>query len=584
MLASRASARNRNKAIFDIVPMQKINGFFAQRIYNIHAAALVLGAAGLLSRLLGVLRDRLLAGRFGAGRELDIYYAAFQIPDFMAALFLLGAASAAILPIFQEYLHGDSRQAQNLIRELTSAFLFFAGAIALGVFFLAPLIVGLIAPGFSESERTLTLVLARVMLFSPIFFGLSGIASSVVQSHQRFFAYAAAPIFYNIGIIAGIVFFVPIWGVAGLGAGVVVGAFAHFLTLAATASTIGFGLGLSAVRLSPGVRRVVSLGLPRVLSISLSQITLLALVALGSTLAEGTISVLTLALNLFFVPIGIVGASYGTALFPSLSRAFLEKRPEEFARTFGAGVRTILLWVFPAAALFLVLRSHIVRVALGTGVFSWEDTQLTAAALAALVFSLWGGALIHLLIRAFYALENTWMPLAVNIFASLFTMGAAFGFVRVLTSDGFLRDALTVLFRIRGFSHPDVLGLALGFSLGMCLNAALLWFGVGRLARERLGAAIEIGWKNIIQMLVASVLAGGAAYGARVGLAQVLPLITFLQVLAQAVIAATAGAAVYITALGFLRNQDIMHVWGALCRRLFVRGVLPASWDGSEKV
>lgn len=564
---------------------ERFNGIFNQGIYNIHAAALILGAAGLLSRILGVLRDRMLAGRFGAGRELDIYYAAFQIPDFLATLFLLGAASAAILPIFQEYVDRDSRAARELIRELASAFLFFAGIAVLAAFFLAPAALRFIAPGFSESERGLTAALARIMLVSPLLFGLSGIASSVVQSRQRFVAYAAAPIFYNLGIIAGIVFFVPLWGTMGLGAGVALGALAHFFVLSSTASGLGFGLGLARIRASPGVKRVASLGLPRVLSISLSNLTLLGLVALGSTLAEGTIAVFQLAQNLFFVPIGIIGTSYGTALFPSLSRAFTEKRPREFASLLGAGARTILLWILPASALFLVLRSHIVRVALGSGVFSWEDTQLTAAVLAALVFSLWAGALIHLLIRAFYALENTWAPFVINLFASVLTLGAAYGFARVLAREGPVHDALAALFRIKGFSHPDVLGLAIGFALGLGINVILLWWGVGRLAREKLGVGVALGWRSACQMIGAAALAGGAAYGVRVSFSETLPLISFAAVLTQGFVAAAAGAAVYVVVLRVLGNRDMMPLWGALQRRLFRFGVLPKSWDGdSEKV
>ena len=216
--------------------MRRLN-FLNYEILNIHAAALVLGAAGLLSRLVGVLRNRLLFAEFGAGRELDIYYAAFQIPDFMAVLFLLGAASAAVLPIFQEYLTTDKKKAQEFIAALAGLFFLGSAAAALAAFFTAPFAVRFVAPGFSPQEQAFTATLARIMLLSPILFGLSGIFSVVVQSYRLFFVYALAPILYNLGIILGIVLLVPIFGVPGLGMGVVLGAAAHFgLQLGAAAS------------------------------------------------------------------------------------------------------------------------------------------------------------------------------------------------------------------------------------------------------------------------------------------------------------------------------------------------------------
>ena len=152
--------------------------FLNREFATVHAGALLLGSAGLASRLLGVLRDRLLAGRFGAGRELDIYYAAFQIPDFVSVLFLLGAASAAVIPVFQELEAGSRGRARQFISELSTLFVISAGALAGLAFFLAPFVVQRLVPGFSASERSLTTTLTRLMLLSPILLGLSGILSA----------------------------------------------------------------------------------------------------------------------------------------------------------------------------------------------------------------------------------------------------------------------------------------------------------------------------------------------------------------------------------------------------------------------
>lgn len=283
--------------------------FLNHEISSIHSAALILGAAGLLSRVLGVFRDRLLAGSFGAGRELDAYYAAFQIPDFMSTLFLLGAGTAAILPMFQEDLLKDKEEARRLISHLSLLFIFGSAALAFVAFFLAPYLMRVVAPGFSDSERALAALLTRIMLLSPIFLGLSNIFSSVVQSFQRFLSYALAPVLYNAGIIAGIVILVPLMGTAGLAAGVALGALLHFLTQFQAIARLGFTPRFSphfkdfleswgSTLFSGKVKRVAALSFPRVLSVSISQITLLILIAIGSTLAEGSISVLQLARNL----------------------------------------------------------------------------------------------------------------------------------------------------------------------------------------------------------------------------------------------------------------------------------------------
>lgn len=561
--------------------MRQLN-FLNHEISSVHAAALILGAAGLLSRLLGVLRDRLLAAEFGAGRELDIYYAAFQIPDFMSVLFLLGAASAAILPIFQKYLLEDRQKARDFIAGLTVVFFIGAGLAAVAAFFAAPLLVRLVAPGFSASEREFTTILTRLMLVSPILFGLSGIFSVVIQSFGRFFVYALAPVLYNLGIIIGIAFLVPIFGIYGLGFGVGLGALAHFLLQFGSSVRLGFrptvwsGTPNSWV----GVRRVIALSFPRVLAMSFTQLTGLILVAIGSAMAEGSVAVFNLSQNLAFVPIGIFGVSYATALFPRLSAAALRHSGEDFFRELFIGVRSILFWVAPSAALFLVLRAHIVRVALGGGVFSWEDTRLTAAVLAALAVSMAAVALQTVLIRGFYALGNTWTPLAVNAAASVFSVGLAVGTGALLSSPAPAGRGLATLFRIADLPHPEVLGLGIGFAAGAIVNSVLLYILLLRRASTALRAASDTGsggesWK----IIAAAIAAAGVGYLVRASFSETLPLITFIRVLAQGIAAAAAGAAAYAAILTVLGSEELQSLRRSAVRRLFSVGILPKSWE-----
>lgn len=561
--------------------------FLNQEVVNVHAAALVLGAAGLASRLVGVVRNRLLFAEFGAGRELDIYYAAFQIPDFMAAVFLLGAASAAILPLFQEYLLKEKKKAQEFIGTLSS--LFFLGALAasLTAFFVAPAVIPLAAPGFSADEQALTVALTRIMLLSPVLFGLSGIFSVVVQSYQLFFVYALAPILYNLGIVLGIVWLVPLFGVHGLGMGVILGAAAHSALQFGAAASRGFHFG--AVRApGPGVRRVLLLSFPRVLAMSLTQLTMMALVAIGSLLEHGSVAVFSAAQDLYFVPIGVFGVSYAVAVFPRMARSAAQGAGADFFAELAAGIRGILFWVAPAATLTIVLRAHIVRAALGAGAFSWEDTRLTAAVLASLAVAMAAGAVQTLLIRAFYALGKTWLPLGVSVATSLFSIGLAWVLTSLLAPSGraagsaFGRE-VAALFRLGDLPHPEVLGLGIGFAAGIIANVIVLWIFLLRSGAAQFGVRSERQQAALGKIVIAAVLAGIAAYVVRVSFSETVPLITFTRVVGQGAAAAGAGMGVYWAALAWLGSEDAAAMRRAAARRLFSIGVLPREWDGELK-
>lgn len=558
--------------------------FFNSEISSIHSAALLLGAAGLLSRLLGVFRDRLLAGHFGAGRELDIYYAAFQIPDFMSAVFLLGAGSAAILPVFQEYLSKNEDDARKLISELMTLFLAASTIFGVAVFLIAPFALRFVVPGFSGAERDMVTALTRIMVLSPILLGLSSILSTVVQSYQRFLAYALAPLLYNFGIILGITVFLPIMGMSGLALGVVLGALFHAGIQYQAVRELGFRPAFLKIQkhLSAGVRSVLRLSFPRVISVSITHITILVLTAIGSTLAAGSIAIFQLAQNLFFVPVGVFGISYAVAIFPRMHRAYLERNTKDFHNELFLGIRTILFWIVPSAVLFIVLRAHIVRVALGAGAFSWEDTRLSAAVLAILALALFAESIVSLLIKGYYSLGNTWKPLFINVFGSLVAIVLGFSLTRLLATKSEFTDLLTGLLRIKDLPHPEVLGLALGFTIGLSLNTLALLFTLKKLARKELGEGEPFPALSLVKIVSAAILGGIAAYGVRASFSETLPLITFVQVLAQGALAGLTGFGVYFGVLFLLKSEEMLSLIAAMKKRLFRLGILPASWNGDS--
>ncbi len=559
-----------------IQKLLKFNG----SIPSVHAAALLIGSAGLISRILGMLRNRLLAAHFGAGRELDIYFAAFQIPDFVSTLFLLGAGSAAILPVFQEYIQQDKERAHHLISSLQTSFLIASSITAAIIFFFIPALLHSMVPGFSSGDRELTVLLTRIMLLSPIFLGLSSILSSVVQSFKRFFSYALAPIFYNLGIIAGIIFFVPPFGILGLGMGVVLGAILHWMIQLISISHVGMRPQLVIGHFSPGIKKVLALSFPRVVSLSLAQLTVVGLTAFGSTLHAGSISVFELSQDLYFVPIALIGISYSVVIFPRLSEAFINHNPEAFYRELFVGIRTIALWIAPTIALFIVLRAHIVRVALGAGRFSWEDTRLTAATLAILSIAMIAGSITPLLIKAFYALEKTWAPLWINMFASVFSIGSAVVFSHALGSSSEFSSMALNMFRVADLPSANMLGLALGFTAGLLIDNILLYIMLQRAARSVFQVSMKFPLRSMASISIAACLAGIGAYLVRLSFTQTLPLITLARVLVQGCIAGIVGFAVYITLLILFKNEDITGIQKIFTRRLITLRVLPKSWDG----
>jgi putative peptidoglycan lipid II flippase len=395
---------------------------------KISAATLILGIASLGSALLGFFRDRLLAGKFGAGQELDIYYAAFQIPDFVNMVLIMGAISAAIIPVFTFYWSKDKEEAKKFVSNLLNLFLVALIIISFFLFIFAPQLVSLIAPGFEGSKRAMTILLTRIMFLSPILLGTSNIISGILQVFSRFLVTALAPIMYNLGIIFGILVFVPRIGLSGLAWGVALGGFLHLLIQLPVFFYLGFRLkrtvtpqafspkkGVGFALFHPGVKRVFKLMLPRSFGLAASQINLIVMTAIGSTLAAGSIAVFNLANNLNRSVLTLLAVPFSTAVFPALSMSFSKGQKEEFLQKLSLSSRLLLFLIIPASVLLFVLRAQVVRIILGTGKFGWADTRLTAACLALFALSLFAYGLVLLLSKAFYALRNTKTPALISL-------------------------------------------------------------------------------------------------------------------------------------------------------------------------
>ncbi|MEK7067356.1 MAG: murein biosynthesis integral membrane protein MurJ [Patescibacteria group bacterium] len=564
-----------------------ILSLLSRKITTIHAAALILGAAGFLSRLLGLFRDRLLAGVFGASRELDVYYAAFQVPDFVYSILLLGAGSMAILPIFFDALGKGKEEAENFISELLRFFFIVAiFVIGIGMLF-APEIMGRLFVGFSQSELSSVTFLTRMMFLSPLFLGFSGIFMSVSQAHHKFIAYSLSSILYNVGIISGIFIAVPFFGAQGLGIGVVCGAFLHLAIQLFVYRHLGFRIIAFGNIWSSRIREVLFLSLPRVISLSLSQITFAILLGIASTLSAGSIAVFQFANNLAFLPVGVFAISYATALFPRLAEAATSHDAEKFWGHIFFGIRMILFWIVPVSFLLIVLRAHIVRVVLGAGQFDWSDTRLTAAAVAILAGALIAESLNGFFVRAFYAVRMTWLPLSVNLFSIVAAISSAHFFTRTLQESPHVARIVYSFFRIPDVSGGEILGVALGFAVLSVVNAILQGAILFIFIRKwiLISGALIFGkelLRPIGKIIFASAIGAFTARQILQTFSVFFSLDTFAGVFLQGVFAGIAGIIVWGALLYSMKSDDFDALLLSLRRKLFTIDVLPREWNGER--
>jgi putative peptidoglycan lipid II flippase len=442
---------------------------------NITLAAFILGAASFVSAVLGLFRDRLLASRFGAGNELDAYYAAFRIPDFISMVFIMGAISAAITPIFSEYLVRSRKEAFDFLSNLFNLFLFCLIIVLIFLVIFAPQLMNLIAPGFSGEKKALTILLTRIMFLSPILLGISNIISSVLQVFRRFLITSLTPIVYNLGIILGILFFVPRLGVQGLAWGVALGAGFHLAIQVPFLFRVGFRLKKIFDFRHPGFLKVIKLTIPRSIGLAASQINLIVVTAIASGLASGSIAVLNLADNLSRPLLTLIAVSFFLASFPTLSLAFSKRNKEKFNQVFSLVFSRTLYLILPLSFLLFLLRDIIVSIILRVGKFGLVDAHLTAACLGMFAFGLFAQSLNLLLANAFYALQDTKTPAFASVAGMTVNIIFCFVFVRVFSSPSLFQQFFLNFFNLQKVSHPEVIGLPLAISLSAIIQFAIIY-------------------------------------------------------------------------------------------------------------
>lgn len=434
---------------------------FRQKQENILSAATIIAISVALSRLLGLVRYRLLASHFGADvKLLDSFIAASILPDAIFEVLIFGAIALAFIPIFSEHI---AREKLEKAWELTSSVISL-GLIVFSVFsfliiIFANSISPLIAPGLVAKEPETQMIIAnllRIMVFSQLFFLISIFLTGILQSFQRFLVPAVASIVYNLGIISGIIFLTPIMGIYAPAVGMIIGAILHLSIQLPLAKSLGFKFKPTLRFNTQEVRDTLHLMWPRSLTLGLTRLSDIVNIALASIAAIGSIAAFNFAQVLQLVPTALFAGSLAQAALPSLSIEFNANRHEQFKKIFVESFNQILFLILPSAAIIAILRIPLVRLVFGAREFSWDLTVLTGRTLVAFSIGITAQSLGLLLTRGFHAVKDSLTPLIVSAVTITINIALSLYFVLVL--------------------KESIVYLATIYSACSILNTAILFF------------------------------------------------------------------------------------------------------------
>ena len=542
----------------------RVLNLFYREIRGLHQAAYILALFALASQILAIVRDRILAHQFGAGSELDVYYAAFRIPDLLFVLFASVLSVYVLLPFVTKAKTTSDKAAQSVLSQMFSLFLVGYIVIAAVTFLAAPAMASFIFPGFPPEAQREAVMLLRILLLQPLLLGISSLLGVVTQMGHRFIIYALSPLLYNIGIIFGAAVLYPLFGMAGLAYGVVLGAFLHCVIQLPLVATSDLRFGFTRSINFKTIRDIAKVAIPRAITLSLSQIMLLVLVMMATTMTVGSVAVLQFAFNLQSVPLAIIGMSYSVAAFPTLASLLADKKQTEFNTYVLTALRHVIFWSTPVVVLVIVLRAQLVRVLLGSGSFDWADTRLTAAALAIFVVSLLAQSILLLIVRAFYAGGYTRLPLIVTLVGTVFSGAFAYVLYVWFQHSPTAQIFFTSLFRLENVAGSEVLMLPLGYALGVIIEVIMMLIFAGR----TFGIQLRSLAKPFTIALVASITGGLFAYATLLFIVEGVNQNTFIGILIQGAVAGIFGLLGVIIAYRLLGSPEMHEIYMAFKRKV----------------
>lgn len=453
-----------------MAPFRRLTKLF-DKTHNLKQAVGLLFVTVLISNVLGLLRDVITANRvgitYGSIAPLDKFYAAFVLPDLLYNILIVGALSSAILPLLVKIdtTEGEESFWSTYNKLLSTGLVVIVGGLIF-LYFVMPLIMSRLFPGFTPPEIQSTIKLTQVMLLSPLFFTISQISTSALQAKRHFLAPALAPIVYNAAIIIGAIL-IPRFGLSFLVVGVIAGAAGHFLIQLPSLLQLGwrfrFKLGFKDSR----IQHVLKVMLPRTLALTSTQLLLIAFFQLASRMTKGSISIYQLTDDLQTAPVLLLANSLAVAILPDFSRHFARDQQFEFEQLIGKAIRLMIFIFLPVTLFLLIFRLPIMNlfIAIGHNI-SGAQINLAATTFAFFVVSLFFQGAVLILARAYFARGDTYRP----TLYSVISLAVAWGLAEFLAHR----------------TNIGVPGLSLAFSVGSTLNAVLLWLNLRLPARDLL--------------------------------------------------------------------------------------------------
>lgn len=453
---------------------------------NLLKALAAVSSMTLLSRILGFIRDTIVARAFGAGLATDAFFVAFRIPNLLRRLFAEGAFSQAFVPIFAEYKNRRGDEAARLLVDHVAAWLALALAfVTLAGVIAAPFIVYVSAPGFAASpdKFTLTTELLRITFPYIFFISLVSLAGGILNTYSRFSVPAITPALLNLSFIVFALWFVPYFDppVKALAWAVFAGGVLQLALQVPFLLKLRMLPRFTLARRDEGVRRVLRQMGPAVFGVSIGQISLLINTIFASYLVSGSVSWLYYADRLMEFPTGLLGVALGTILLPSLAKHYADQSVDEYSKLLDWGLRLTLMLALPAAAALAVLAVPLIATLFHYGQFSEHDVYMTRNALIAYSVGLLGLILVKVLAPGFYARQNIRTPVKIALIALVATQAMNFAFI------GWLKHA----------------GLALAIGLGACVNAGLLFY---KLKQTKVYSPLA-GWLRFAIKVIVAIMA-----------------------------------------------------------------------------
>lgn len=462
---------------------------------SILSAAVIITASVLLSSLTGLLSYRLLASTFynpstKTQEQLDAYWVAFQPSDLVFQLLVIGALSAAFIPVFTKYKQKSEEDAFAIASSVMNVVLILFCVVSITVMIFAEQIIrGMTGTQFSASQIALAANMTRTMLFSQFFFAISNFLSGMIQSYQRFIIPAISPVVYNLGIIFGTVVLSKYFGIFGPVYGTLIGAFLHMALQLPLAWKLGFHYRPIILWNHPGVQETFRLTIPRAIGTAIDLIQPYFLTFFITSISGANLTIMRFAQRLMSIPIRIFGVPIGQAALPFLSQESGKGDEDRFRKLLVQSIHQVMFFAWPASVLLLILRIPIVRFAFGAKNFPWADTVLTGKIVAILALSVAAQAVTHVLVRGLYALHDTKGPFVVSLasmvvgvisgwYITYFTSFSMLGLAATVSISGWIEAAvLTMMLFVKiRFSLSDVLIPQVKMMIASILMACGLYF------------------------------------------------------------------------------------------------------------